>query len=199
MPLVVPADVLRISPLVGAADVVKIQEKITAYAHVRKEAAAEDSGFTEHLDQTERAAAAIQAILTGYTNVPVPAGLTFPALLQTLAARVTPTEVAATSLAALLQRRERINRAGQDHAVIACGIGLRRRFRRQQTQPFLASVLFVLSGNIIDALAIPDGKSRREAGDLLQRRARIQQNGKSAHGISPFGKNIPVRRDGDIR
>ena len=109
MPLVVPADVLRISPLVGAADVVKIQEKITAYAHVRKETAAEDSGFTEHLDQTERAAAAIQAILTGYTNIPVPAGLTFSALLQTLAARVTPTEAAATSLAALLQRRERIN------------------------------------------------------------------------------------------
>ena len=91
----------------------------------------------------------------------------------------------------VMQRRERIDRAGQDHAVIACGIGLRRRFRRQQTQPFLASVLFVLSGNIIDALAIPDGKSRREAGDLLQRRARIQQNGKSAHGISPFGKKYP--------
>ena len=104
--LEVPADVLQISPLIGAGDVAKIREKITAYAHVRKEAAAEDGGFTESLDQTERAASAIQAILTGYRNIPVPADMGFEALLQSLSEQVTASGEDAAALAALLRRRE---------------------------------------------------------------------------------------------
>ena len=100
-------DWLRVSPLITAADLSKIEHKMLDYSHTHRRE--ETSDFLEHLAQTAAVAGDMLTLIRSYRRYEIDAALSFRDLLHNLAIRVTGSLAAAERVTEAVLTREELN------------------------------------------------------------------------------------------